>query len=283
MRTEQEILDLIMHVATADERIRAVVLNGSRANPDVKKDHLRDFDIVCFVHHINSFLDNHYWINIFGERIILQVPKMMDIGETNKDPSFQYLMLFKDGNRIDLTLFPVNKIKSDYVKDSLTMVLLDKDKLFADLPEPSQKDYLIKPPAEKEFLDCCNEFWWVSTYVAKGLLRNQVTYAKEILEIPVRNMFMKMIEWYIGLQTHFSVSFGKAGKNMQIHLHRTLYKKILSTYPDAEKENIWQAVFEMAVLFSEFAHETANAMNFKYHEEEEKNVMEYLKKVYENS
>ena len=33
MRSEQEMLDLILNFAKNDENIRAVLLNGSRANP----------------------------------------------------------------------------------------------------------------------------------------------------------------------------------------------------------------------------------------------------------
>ena len=40
MRTEQEVMDLILDVARADERIRAVLLVGSRANPAIPKGHL---------------------------------------------------------------------------------------------------------------------------------------------------------------------------------------------------------------------------------------------------
>jgi hypothetical protein len=41
MRNEQEMLDLILNVAKADDRIRAVYMNGSRTNPNVKKDWIR--------------------------------------------------------------------------------------------------------------------------------------------------------------------------------------------------------------------------------------------------
>ena len=37
MRTEKEMFDLILGTASNDERIRAVIMNGSRANKDVKK------------------------------------------------------------------------------------------------------------------------------------------------------------------------------------------------------------------------------------------------------
>ena len=38
MRSEREMMNLILGTAQADERIRAVILNGSRANPNVKRD-----------------------------------------------------------------------------------------------------------------------------------------------------------------------------------------------------------------------------------------------------
>ncbi len=42
MRSEKEMIDLILSVAQADERIRAVLLVGSRANTDVPKDTFQD-------------------------------------------------------------------------------------------------------------------------------------------------------------------------------------------------------------------------------------------------
>jgi aminoglycoside 6-adenylyltransferase len=38
MRSEHEIITSIVNVARVDKRIRAVLLNGSRANPNIKKD-----------------------------------------------------------------------------------------------------------------------------------------------------------------------------------------------------------------------------------------------------
>ncbi len=218
MRSENEIMSLILNVAKTDNRIRVVFLNGSRANPNAKKDILQDYDIVYVVREKESFLYDHNWIDIFGERLILQIPEEMILGNEEKDNeaaksvAFPYLMLFEDGNRIDLTLLPIEELENEFELDSLSVLLMDKDNLFPDFPTSSDLDYLIRKPTEKEFLDCCNEIWWVSAYVAKGLWRGQILYAKDMLEYPVRAMFMKMIEWHIGTQTNFLVSFGKSGK-----------------------------------------------------------------------
>lgn len=284
MRTETEIKNLIVDFAKQDDRIRAVLLNGSRANPKVKPDRFQDFDIVFIVDNLESFTIDHSWINIFGEKIIFQLPdEMTYAGEvSNKEKiSFTYLMLFKDTNRIDLTLFPIQKLESNFISDSLTISWLDKDNLFPALPQPGDKDYQIQKPTEKEFLDTCNEFWWVSTYVAKGLLRNEVIYAKEMLETVVRPMFMKVIEWKIGIENDFDISLGKAGKMLKTHVPDGFYEKILLTYANFEIEENWKALFLMTGIFKKTSNLVAGKLGFSVNKIAEQNTIVYLRECHE--
>ena len=46
MRSEEEMMHLILQVAKDDERVRAVYLNGSRTNPNAPKDCFQDYDVV---------------------------------------------------------------------------------------------------------------------------------------------------------------------------------------------------------------------------------------------
>lgn len=260
------------------------MLNGSRANPDIKPDIFQDFDIVFIVRDIDSFLSDHNWTNVFGKKIMMQMPEEMNIGKDNPGIiSFSYLMLFEDGNRIDLTLFPAEFYPGNMKQDSLTKVLLNKDKEngLTDLPESNDSDYHIKKPSEKMFSDCCNEFRWVSTYAAKALWRNEIIYAKDILDNPVRKMFMLMIEWFIGTETNFSVSSGKSGRNVKKFVSPELYERILDTYPDSDINNIWRSLFNMTKIFSELAVRTANALSFKYDSIEDEKVTRYLKRIHE--
>jgi len=105
MRDEQEMLDLILNLAKADERIRAVYMNGSRTNPNVMKDRYQDYDIVYVVTETKSFIENKHWISVFGDIAILQEPYLNDLGfdeQHDFSQSYAWLMLFKDGNRLDL-------------------------------------------------------------------------------------------------------------------------------------------------------------------------------------
>ena len=71
MRRNQELQDLILTTARADERIRAVILNGSRANPNAKVNRFQDFDIVYLGTDVSAFTEDPTWIDRFGECMIL--------------------------------------------------------------------------------------------------------------------------------------------------------------------------------------------------------------------
>ncbi len=272
----------MISTANSDDRIRGVLLNGSRANPNITPDQYQDFDIIFIVNDLKSFTENHSWTNRFGEKLICQLPNEMffDEDEKRKEIAFTYLMLFTDGNRIDLKLFPTEKFNTDFEPDSLTLVWLDKDNLFSNISNSTDEDYHIQKPSEKYFLDVCNEFWWVTTYVAKGLLRNEIPYAKEMLETVVRPMFMKVIEWFIGVKTDFSTAFGKSGKFMDQYLSNEHYDKILATYSNQQIEHNWKSLFLMTELFGEFANKIADNLNLNYNTDEGQNVKKYLRTVY---
>ncbi|WP_316245765.1 aminoglycoside 6-adenylyltransferase [Paenibacillus senegalimassiliensis] len=107
MRTEEDMMALILDVARKDEQIRAVYMNGSRTNPNVPKDIFQDYDIVYVVTEITSFIQQTGWLDVFGDRIMLQEPDKNDLesgGNLSLQRSYAYLMLFADGNRIDLQI-----------------------------------------------------------------------------------------------------------------------------------------------------------------------------------
>ncbi len=106
MRSEREMYDLILNTAREDGRIRAVILNGSRANPHAPRDIFQDYDIVYGVTEVAPFRHDPAWIDRFGERMILQLPDEMRTPPAGDDEPFCYLMQFTDGNRIDPTLCP---------------------------------------------------------------------------------------------------------------------------------------------------------------------------------
>jgi aminoglycoside 6-adenylyltransferase len=277
MRSQSEMMNLIIGVAQDDENIRAALMNGSRVNHKVKPDLLQDYDIVYLVHELSKYEENPSWIDVFGSRIIMQMPDTISVvpaPPSHGSERLVYLMLFKDHNRIDLTVRPV--ATQDLFSDSLTKVLMDKDQLFPATIHPSEADYLVKRPDQKQFADCCNEFWWVSTYVVKGLLRRETTYAKGMMEKPLRDMFMMMMGWHAGALNQFSINLGSSYRFLEQYLDVELWNAIIATYPDARLENIWSSLKAMTSLFDEIALHNARLLSLSYNASEATNARAYI-------
>jgi aminoglycoside 6-adenylyltransferase len=278
MRSEQEMLDLILDIARDDEHIRAVILNGSRANPNAPRDFFQDFDIVYLVTEVSPFVKNLAWIRRFGELMILQMPEDMHDPPSSADGGFSYLMQFSDGNRIDLGIYPLSKL-DEVTRDRLSVLLLDKDGIAPLLAPPDERAYLPKPPSAKAFADCCNEFWWVCPYIAKGLWRDEIVYAKYMLDQVLREQLMKMLVWLIGVQTDFSQDPGKFGKYFQRYLAPELWDLLLQTYADADDQRTWEALFAMGELFRRAALRVADHFGYDYPQGDDQKVSAHLRHV----
>ena len=253
-------------------------MNGSRANPNAPRDIFQDYDVVYIVTEVSSFKHDANWIKRFGELMIMQMPDDMRDPPPNDDDSFAYLMQFADGNRIDLTLYPIARL-NQLGKDSLSVLLLDKDEIIRPLAPSNDSDYLPQPPTPKAFADCCNEFWWVCPYVAKGLWREEIIYAKFMLDQIVRKQLMKMLTWHIGVRTRFSQNPGAFGKYFKQYLDPELWDLLQKTYSDARYDNTWEALNTMCNLFRVIAVPVAEHFGFDYPHGDDERVSTHLKHV----
>ncbi len=164
MRTDEDFLSLILKTAENDDRIRCVLMGGSRVGPQVHIDRLSDFDVIYFVRDIRSFTREKDWVErIFGRVLIMQTPEDWYSHPYDYDSSdpFVYLTQFSDGQRLDLTLVDVTNIPDDYNSKNLdpSVILLQKDDLFTLAEFTRMEKFFIKPPIEKEFSDTNNEFY----------------------------------------------------------------------------------------------------------------------------
>ena len=279
MRTDKEMMDLILGIAIKDDRIRAVYMNGSRTNPNVPKDIFQDYDIVYVVRETSSFLNDENWIRVFGEIIMKQEPDKMDQQAGKKvdlDKSYGYLMLFSDGNRIDLHIETKEVTLENYKNDSLTKPLLDKDNLLSPLPQSSDRDYWTKKPSEASYQNDCNDFWWCLQNVAKGIWRDELPYAKQMFEQFIRPRLDQMAAWWIGAKYDFTISSGKMGKYFNRLLPETYWEMYKLTYSDHCYNGFWDSIFVTCELFRTLAKDLAEQMGFTYQEADDINMTIYL-------
>lgn len=285
MRSEKEIMDLILGFAQKDERIRAVYMNGSRTNPNIEKDIYQDYDIVFVVTETKSFLENKNWISQFGDIAIVQEPDLVDMAfgiEHDFKCRYVWLILFKDDIRIDLSIEIMEKMLEGYTEDKLTVPLMDKDNCLPEIAPPTDEDYWVKKPTELQYSSCCNEFWWCLNNVGKGIARDELPYAMWMFNVVVRDMLVKMIEWYIGINTNFSVSAGKLGKFFKKYLSNELYEMYSKTYSNADYDNFWTAIFNACDLFRKNALIVGKHFGYVYDKSEDTNMVAYLERIKTN-
>lgn len=263
MRSEKEMFALILDFAKDDERIRVVGMEGSRTNINVPKDDFQDYDITYIVTDVDSFTKSDDWLDVFGKRILMQKPEAMDLFPAESD-WFSYLMYFEDDTKIDLTLMPIESLDEYLKHDKLIKILLDKDGLVSNPPTPTDKDYRIYEPSAAFFDDCCNEFWSVSVYITKGLLRKELLYASWHMEQIERIELLRMLSWKIGIDYGYDFSIGKHSKFIDKYLSETEWSLLMKTYRMDSIDNCWAALESAQILFRQAAHYIAEKFDYVY-------------------
>ncbi len=278
MRSIQTMLNTITTVAKHDDRVRAVVMNGSRVNPSVKKDRYQDYDIVYYVEDYHAFPKDKKWIDVFGDLLIMQTKD--DQLDATDEAWYIYLMQFKDGNRIDLSIRDIKDFPEDIKQDSLTRVLINKDNYSIRVPSPNESSYYVKEPSIKELRCTINECYWVSLYVAKGLARDQLLYAMDHLNI-VRKQLRTMLTWWVGYNTDFKISVGKSGNRLNKLIDPLWYEQLLNTFPTIEKALIFKALYTSLDLFHEVTQSVITYVDIDYDDNLVNSIKSTIKNRYE--
>ena len=264
MRAETEMLDMILQIAK-NLQVKAVAMSGSRTNLKALKDEFQDYDVVYIVDNLDNLTSDLSWLDQFGKRLIEQHVLL--------DQRHLYLMLFEDGNRIDLTFCPKEHIKEWVDSEAEFIVLEDKKGLFESY-SPSPKRFWITPATETDFEKACNEFWWVSAYVVKGICRNQLIYATDHLYGICQQEFLKILAWQVA-SDRGKVDIGKNYKYLFNYLPAEKKKEFSNLLDFSSLDKITQSLFATMQLFHREAQRLAQKLDFDYDKEVAEKMIEY--------
>ena len=266
MRTETEMLSLLIKIAK-NLKVKAVALSGSRTNQKVQTDEFQDYDLVYVVDDIDNLTSDLSWLDQFGKRIIEQ--------EVGLGQRRLYLMLFEDGNRIDLTLCPKQQIQEWVDSEADYTVFKDDKGLFESYP-PSPKRYWTNPASQTDFEKSCNEFWWVSAYVVKGICRKQVIYTTDHLYGICQQELLKLLAWQVAADKGM-VDVGKNYKYLFQYLPIEKEKEFSALLDFSSVEKLTQSLFATMQLFHREAQSLAQKMGYDYDKEVAEKMIEYAK------
>ena len=271
-RSEAQMFDLILQTAKS-LKVEAVALSGSRTDTKAPKDEFQDYDVVYVVDDLDNLTSNISWLDLFGNRIIEQ--------EVALDHRRLYLMLFEDGNRIDLTLCPKEHIKEWVESEAGFTVLEDPEHLFEPYSQNLER-YWMSPASETDFKNSCNEFWWVSTYVVKGICRSQVIYTTDHLYGICQQELLKILAWLVA-SDRGAVDIGKNYKYLFHYLPAEKEKQFSNLLDFSSLDKITQSLFATMQLFHQEAQSLAQKMGFDYDKEVAEKMIEYAEERLETN
>ncbi len=250
MRSSEYMFSLFRNIAASDERIRVMTLEGSRVNPSVTPDVWQDYDITFLVTDVESFKKSDEWLAVFGDMVFIQKPEAMELFPPDFPKGwFSYLMLFSDGVKVDLTLVPLTDIGKYFEQDPLIQVLLDKDGLCEDVPAPTDERFWVRRPSAAFVFDCANEFSFVCTYAAKGLLRGELLFAYWCFEQVLHVELLRMLGYLAGARNGFPINLGKHDKWLPKYLTVGENEKLCKTYVLGDEQDAWNALSKAMELF----------------------------------
>ncbi len=271
MRTEPEMFDVILQTAKVLQ-VDAVAMSGSRTNPKSSKDEFQDYDVVYIVESLDGLLADLTWLDQFGKRIIEQYNVL--------DHRHLYLMLFEDGNRIDLTLCPKSHIQEWVDSEADYTVLKDEKGLFVPY-FPSPQRYWTSSASAIEFDKACNEFWWVSAYVVKGIHRNHLVYATDHLYGICQQELLKLLAWQVAADKG-TVDVGKNYKYLFSYWPAEKEKEFSNLLDFSSSDKITQSLFATMKLFHQEAQSLAQKMGFDYDKEVAEKMIQYAEERLSN-
>lgn len=272
MRTESEMLNLIFQTAKTLQ-VEAVAMSGSRTDTRAPKDEFQDYDVVYVVNDLDNLTSDLSWLEHFDKRIIEQHNVL---GHRRL-----YLMLFEDGNRIDLTLCPKDHVQEWVDSEADYTVLKDEKGLFESYTTSPER-YWTSSASQTDFEKVCNEFWWVSAYVVKGNCRKQLIYATDHLYGICQQELLKVLAWQVASDKG-TVDVGKNYKYLFNYLPVEKEKEFSNLLDFSSIEKTTQSLFATMQLFHQEAQILAQKMGFDYDKEVAEKMMRYAEERLETN
>jgi aminoglycoside 6-adenylyltransferase len=272
-------LSRIMHWAEQVENIRAIIMVGSHANTG-KQDELSDYDLSIFGHQFD-FIRQDDWQNRIAT-LSLCIHDKFSWGDWQIPTR---LCLFENHAKVDFSFHPlsllesmVNAQKLNPTYDAGYRVLLDKDSIAAQLPDPTFQAYKVKKPTVHEFQICQDEFWFEAYHVAKYIFRNDLWTAIG-RDHDLKKWLLKMLEWDAAIKKDFALQAKGEGKCLREWISPSYLKRLPDCFSGWNASDQRKALLESLDLFRELAKATASALNMSYQEKADQDITAFISKL----
>jgi len=282
---EKDVVDELVEWGTDNPLIRTMILTSSRTRKDGLADVLSDYDLILAVSDVRPFAFDDAWLSDYGTPMV----RWGDQSEMHDLTTYFRSAIYQNYVKVDYSICPVELLEriaaSACLPDQLDVgyrVLLDKDQQMAGWKPPSYQAHIPTRPTKAEYEVLVEEFWWVTTYVAKSLWRDDLVFAKWVLDQDLKLEAMRrMLEWRIEINHNWSLKPGVYGRGLKQFLPPNIWSEFASTYVSLDIEQSWSALNRVIALFRQVAQDVGNALGYTYPQQVDDQVSAYLEGIRE--
>ncbi len=266
-------LDHIVLWAKRQPDISALVMTGSRAQPDGAVDDLSDYDLEIFTSDPSFYTSSDGWMSEIA-RVWVYLPTEREaLCETR-------LVVFEGGAKADFSIRPVESlevmVKSqqlDELYERGYRVLIDKEGLASKLPAPSYTS-VRQLPTEAEFEAAVNEFWFEASHIPKYLQRNELWVVKS-RDWTMKELLLQMMEWRASAANR---AVRQIGVRMKDWVPRADWHRLNEVFGRFDAADSWRALLATLSFFREVATETADRLGYAYPVDIDASISGYIQR-----
>ncbi len=268
----------VLDWAKKEKNVQALILTGSRAEKR-KIDELSDYDIAVICKDYTPYTKNNDWI-LELKKFCICIPEKLSFFDKYYPTR---LIIFEDGSKIDFSFFDTKFLENLLSQKTLPdeynrgyKILLDKDELTKNLPEPTFEGFKIKKPTTQEFYKNIDDFWFEVYHVAKYLARGDLWHAKWRDSDIKKRFLLKMIEWNEGSKNNWNHETNSIGKRMESWVNKNTWKSCFEIFSHFDAQDSWKALFKMMELYRKVAKETSQNLDFEYPEKKDQTITKLI-------
>jgi aminoglycoside 6-adenylyltransferase len=304
--TYEQFIERFVKWAEAQPDIGTAFVIGSQARTTRPADQWSDLDMVVTVNKPERYLSETNWLKTIGNPWITFIEKTGDERERR--------VLFEGGLDVDFALLSRRKIQlltrlmriqerfpsflfrllprtvAQQISQGIatfsgtarrgTRVLFDKDGIVEHLLMVHTEVPSSQPPAQDEFLDLINDFWYHTVWTAKKLRRGELWTAKGCSDSYMKWQLLQMIEWHACATNGWNYDTWHGGRFLEQWADGRIVRELQGAFAHYDEQELWRGLSATMDLFRWIAVETAAQLKYPYPTSADEHATELVQRLF---
>ena len=271
---KHEFLDKIVHWASSEQPVRAVVITGSLSRGDGSTDEWSDLDLQIIASDFAAYINDDSWLDSLGE-VWIRFPL--------KSAAPYRLVWFAGGKKVDFQFINVaalqemtasGKLSEEYQRGYI--VALDKDKLCQNLPPSPHIFPQAALPNAQALHAAVNEFWFEAIHVAQFIRRRDFWVVK-FRDWTMKGNLLQLLEWHARATGDSTANTWLMGRRIRDWADDQTCAAIENIWARWNTAELWHSLLMQMKLFHRLSLELTERLGYRYHAETYSKIERYIR------